>query len=522
MNVGICYLYDLSLYARLESNGSKNYGARVIKEMADRGWLEKASVRKPEGKDPEEGYPVCALTVQGQREFLDMLSEVSPKDYEYYRKNRPSPARLRSVQQKGLRSELNDARMKIMFVCAGVPVFEKDKPSLYRLIHGTDLGEESLALLEEGLFYTMKEFRKALDEEAPGTADTILGTKARGIFISRKNCLVIYPCRRGDNRIVRVSKAYELRLLKLLKPLLKRTNVERTVPALDRRTREEGTGRRVTGERYRNAPYGLILSDGDAMVYYTANGKAGSRSGEEWSAMGSAKFNWLNGQDSIYPRLFVTSCTWNGISTLDYLCHTGIEEWAEEAKERFASSPSFRMNPYDPFYPAEEILDGEPRPVIYMPVFETVELRRIKERRDSVVILTYRDMMDALSRAIQREVRFYDIETMKPAEGISGYCKDKSPEEADPEEPGKNKRPSVRRRSISLTFTEDFTAKIKEAARYRDTSVTNYIRAKIQESVAKDSGEYRRQVRENRNWKPEKSGEEEEYPEAMPEEDPWI
>ena len=56
--------------------------------------------------------------------------------------------------------------------------------------------------------------------------------------------------------------------------------------------------------------------------------------------------------------------------------------------------------------------------------------------------------------------------------------------------------------SVGLCFGTEFAGRLKQAARYRDTSVTNYIRRRIYRDVMADSEAYRDRIREARGWQP--------------------
>ena len=77
----------------------------------------------------------------------------------------------------------------------------------------------------------------------------------------------------------------------------------------------------------------------------------------------------------------------------------------------------------------------------------------------------------------------------------------------------------IRHRKVSLTFGEGFTKKLRQAARYRDTSITNYIRGRIYDDISKDSNSYVSAIRENRNWPRSTVQEEGWYPEPLPEDE---
>ena len=115
-----------------------------------------------------------------------------------------------------------------------------------------------------------------------------LASRARGVFISERSCMVIYAAKRGENRIIRVSPAAEERLLNRLKAILKVTDVRRPLVGTDRF----------------NDVWGLIISDGDALVYSTVTGRPGGIEKEKpelpegfFSRQRPSGVKWLNGED---------------------------------------------------------------------------------------------------------------------------------------------------------------------------------------------------------------------------------
>ena len=70
--------------------------------------------------------------------------------------------------------------------------------------------------------------------------------------------------------------------------------------------------------------------------------------------------------------------------------------------------------------------------------------------------------------------------------------------------------------SVGLCFGAEFADRLKQAARYRDTSVTNYIRRRIYRDVMADSEAYRNRIREARRWQPGVPEEDAGMPEPVP------
>ena len=575
LKCGRCYRSDLVLYARMLCSGSGTYAAGLIRRMEREGLIRRGRVDKPPGArgSEGEGYDTCALTAKGRNGLLDAAYLMDAEKYRRLLAYGDTPAKaFATAKQSVLRLRLSDVRIRLMFAACGIPVFPDEKPSLLHLVRTLDSGTPYInkeepyrdeagtadcrKMLEGGLFYTIGEVRAFLDADSPGSSDVTLASRARGVFISHRSCMVIYAAKRGENRIIRVSPSAEERLLNRLKAVLKITDVKRPLVGTDRF----------------NDVWGLIISDGDALVYSTVTGRPGGiEKGKPdlpegfLSHQRPSGVKWLNGKDCLFPRLFIVPATMSGIGSLDYIAHHDAESWMRDARALTAGHPDYRSAEGDPLYPAEY----RGAPVIFLPAFEAAELWRIRESDKPVHIITYRDMADAVSRSVQREVSCSDAETMEripPDEVLiydrSGHpagrhilqehIKSKglyaSPEQyrSLPQKAGQDgtvfwnalargdvrpeevmahmelsertdQRPvSVRRASVGLSFGTEFAGRLKQAARYRDTSVTNYIRRRIYWDVMADSEAYRDRIRENRGWQPRVPEEDTGMPEPVP------
>ena len=67
-----------------------------------------------------------------------------------------------------------------------------------------------------------------------------------------------------------------------------------------------------------------------------------------------------------------------------------------------------------------------------------------------------------------------------------------------------------------MCFGAEFADRLKPAARYRDTSVTNSLRRRIYRDVTADSEAYRDRIREARGWQPGTPEEDAGMPEPVP------
>lgn len=574
LNLGACYKQDLVLYARQFVH--ENRARSVINERLDEGYFELLQISKK--KKGKGDYEVIALTSKGRKAILDVLEE----DENYYREVYEDNERdFRTSSTESLRAALTMSRIKLMFEMADVPSFNTNKPKLsdlyYTIVdrHIIEHGEvtersadrkymvnlsprEMDELLKRGIFYNMKEFREFTKEKYGEEIDTVFSSRAKGIYISFDKILVVYAPNRGDNKIFRVGVDFEKKLLRALEIFGNITNAYRKLPKLSLLSKSRYDGKMYYSNLKESHPYALVISDGDSMVYSMAVGNpSGLIKGVDFNELDDKrdkyhkknkkepKMIWFKGNGAIYPRVFVTPFTQNGIGSLKYLCDVSAEEWVLASKALFAKSEHFEPSD-NPIYPANE-LGKYKTSAIYMPVFEVNELYQLGQKRYSPVILTYKDMADAISHSLRQEVKFYDAETMLPIPkdevliydeygypkgmhlleiklhqqgltcdkkelnnlpALQGYEYNKfyneiargninldyliprlNTKELIPKEP---KKRHLKRRMTTVLGTE-IAKMIEDAAKLHNMTPSSYIRTRIYDIAKKDAEEYRAQ-----------------------------
>lgn len=437
LQVGQCYKSDLLLYGRQLNGSDAVMPTKALKKMIEE---KTVAIRKIQRKGEKDKFKdAVALTRRGKVTVLDVIDE--KYHYDHYRKY---GADFHTSSPATLRTRLLDSRIKIMFSAAGIPVFGSEKPSLSRLIKENGRGsvtiddqieseyiqlknrEEYEAFLKNGVYYSIKELRQFLDEQAPGTSDTTYRSRVRGVFISRDKCVMIYISPVGDNKIMRLSTEGERNLIRRMKEVLSVTNVERQMIELTRKDINPDGTYHLFEDIRKGSVSALMITDTDAMVYAMATGNRNGiirgtdaeqlqenrkRAAEKKNK--NTKYVWLTGNRQLYKRIFVTPFTYNGTVCLSYLCHTTAEEWAATSANLIEKTDKFTRSTFNPMYPGTIEENENQIPIIFMPVYEVTELADIAKQKGSVCVITYEDMANAISHSARKELRFFDAETMK-------------------------------------------------------------------------------------------------------------
>lgn len=435
LQVGQCYKADLLLYGRLLNHGDAVMPTKVLKKMIEE---KTVAIREIQKKGKSKVKEAVALTKRGKTLVLNTLDDAYHN--EHYREY---GADFRTSSPAALRTRFLDARIKVMFAAAGVPVFRSEKPSLSRLIKTMDSGtvtfsetekayreitdkEECMELLRNGVYYTIKEVRQFLDEQSPGASDTTYRSRVRGIFLSADKCVMVYISPIGENKIMRLSPEGERNLLKKLREILSITNTERAMLELTRKDMNKDGSFHLYEDVRKGSVNALMISDTDAMVYAMATGNKNGRIRNtdtekiQQVRVSAARKNrknpryvWLTGNRELYRRVFVTPFTYNGVVSLSYLCHTTAEEWARTSAELVQKSGVFKRNTFNPMYPGTLNTDGTEMPVLFFPIYEVTELAEIAKRTEEVCVITYEDMANVIAHSVKKELRYFDVETME-------------------------------------------------------------------------------------------------------------
>lgn len=568
--LGECYEADLRLMAH--AWGSARNAKRVVRSMLSSDAVIVRETRNSDG----DAIKSVALTKKGRVRTLDGMSD------EYWVKHwddARSPFRVSDYSK--LERRLNDNRIIVMMMLAGVAAMPNEKPTLYKLMDGcgailpersgyansnyvdgmTD--DECKALIEHGVYYTVAEVRDFISESGSATeADTTYVSKARGVFISDATMYIVYMAQPGDNRIISVRAFGEQRLMDALRPVLAVTHIGRQIKELPRYSINERTNERTVVGYAHGEPYALIISDGDALVYSTANG--GPRGKPVNSAVNEMKVTqgsvrYINGSGPLFRRVFVIPHTVNGLSILRYITTASTEDWLRASADIISHIAGSAPSPDSAMYPYT-VLDGDMHiPAIYLPAYECRELYMIAQRQGRIAIVTYRDMLNAIAHSVRCDAIYYDADTLERIDenavlvyALNGECAGEyaleqelakrgvksspaeraelpgrfgydsavrfwndiargrlSAEDAADAVSGKRKdepaRTYVHRAQVSMLVSSDYANQIKKAAKYYGMSVSAYLKKITHDQVVADAQAYTDMLAENkRGWRKER------------------
>lgn len=569
--LGECSEADLRLMAR--TWGSARNAKRIVRKLLQSGDL---SIRETKLSATDTVRSV-ALAKSGRIRILDAL------DDSYWAKHwNDARAQFRISDADRFVRRLNDNRIMAMMMLAEVTVLPHDKPTLYRLVEGCGgmlpkrepsaddyyadhmSDDECRALISAGVYYTNAELRAFLDALGQGDeADVIRASKVRGIFVSDTTAYVVYMAQPGDNKIIATRAFAEQRLLESLKAILSVTHVGRQIKALPRYSINERTNeRRVTGYAL-GEPYALIISDGDAMVYNTANGgphgKPAANGKTNAMQINPGSVRYINGSSSMYKRIFVAPHTSNGISILSYITHASVEDWLQASTEVIGGIHGSAPSPGSAMYPYTIECDDGAVSAIYMPAYECCELYQIAKRQKRVAIVTYRDMLSAIAHSVRCDVVYYDADTLEridaddvPVYALNGEIAGKdilagalaerglaiSATEMDAlpqkfeyanaiafwngiargsisvqdvadacggEPVSAKKHKYVRRARVAMLATAEYSALVKKAAKHNRMSVSAYLKRITHDQVIADAQAYDAELADNKQgWKQER------------------
>lgn len=573
MRVGMCFKKDLTLIGKQFGKEEKVY--ETISNLINTGYITETLIK---GK---KSRPTTALSLSraGRIALLNKLYE--EKD-EYWNKDDNSVRaynNFKTVNETKLIRRLTDASIQTWMFISNVRVFRKDKPrmySLYRMLLGASddtkeqdeqdgyarlySKEEAQDYLDGGLYYSMDEVREyamRMDSNTDNT-DTFNGCRARGIVLTNKTCFVIYSERYQANSMIRLTMDVESRMLSALTPILRVTDVFRTLDGFDKKS-ADGTIDHAIGQ-----PYALVMCNGEALVYSMATGSPKGHVGKNSSIdvqldkrkyyKEVARTNYyvlLDGVCPLYKRVFAIPKNATGMESLKYLVQTSAEEWLDDSKEKLSNVAGVREDNFDPLYP---YFDQSQR-IMYMPVYEVKELYTMYQKGYAVSILTKERMTDTIAHSARVDIKYYDEDTYQEihGEGIAMYdkngyykgqqiikdmlankfifvdnkvwkelptifnmsevefynavCENKIDMnmvfaicEQHQIEPSTKKR--IRHSSISLSMSEDLAKDIKKAAKYRNMSQSAYIKSLIAKQARTDARAYEELIKENRKyWK---------------------
>lgn len=562
MQTGMAYRTDLHLLGR--GMVSETRVSQVISKMLADGVVIERMVQ---GTMPKAESAV-ALSRNGRVALLDYL------DNEFwYEHSTDALQAFRTSNEKVIVEKLNDVKIVTAMKAAGVSCYKCEKPSLitlYEQMSGIPVEHAEFTweplylppapraeiekLFENGIYYTMREVREFYDLILMGATDPFLGTKARGIFISRNTFAVVYAGIHQNNRLLRISRTSELRLIDALQKLLAITNASRNYTNFPVPANEMVTASPAPAT---NRIWAIVMSDGDSLAYSMATGnprgiirgvdkmKRDEEKKKYLTDSGrSENKSWLKGNSDIYKRTFVTPFTVSGVRSLKYILHTFPEEWYNQAKSLANEFEGVTMT-QDPVYPG--LFNGIP--MVFMPAYEVNELYNMSSSKiNSYIIFSYPDMYECISHSIRKRADYINADTLQidsKKVGIydkngelrgkvileehllsNGYEMTKVTYQNFPKKIGYTARElyngiadktidiidietkamdyctelqlkekkRIRRKSITLTMGEEFTNDIYTASRLYNMSASAYIKNLIHERVTQDATAYKEKL----------------------------
>ena len=420
--IGEAYRSDIALYLDCIF-GTEGSGLNEIRKWEKKGFLNERLVRKGKQNDGDSSYKVLVLSPAGKLFIEDNelcgYYKLTEQQVESHMKD------FDTSDMDRVKTRLLDSRVKMAFEAAGAPAFTINKPNLCRLYEilsgnkfkaydmkyqGTKAKElylqcsssECLSKFNSGIYYTIAEVRSLLDTISPGSSDSSLMSRARGIYISKTNCFIVYIPERGNNKNIKINKKSEQNLLSMLRSLLKLTKVRRILPELSKKELNMRTNEYQVSEYLYNSPSALVISDSDNMVFQL--GKRFEISSDDTQQSSNT---WLVNNLDLYERVYVAPYSVAGIQSVLYLCTHTIEEWHKESLEEFKQIPNLYINDYDAWFPASE---QNGTLLTYMPVYELNRLEAIKHTSSKYGILTYSDMVEPISKHLCKLIDYFDIE----------------------------------------------------------------------------------------------------------------
>ena len=470
---------DANLY--LNSFGDEYTNYRNYKKLLDLGFIEeykaltvkdiKPGVSKTElfqklDKPGRSSYTVANITKSGINYLIDHSKENSYL-YTYHKRFRTSNPDL-------YLKELYKSHVLIMMECAGAKVHPNEKPSLYHLYGvlsdsknydpAMDYSDrfakynfmkpneiESIKA-NNGFFYSLDEFREfdkcingafnqeleeeikkyyiksglnsclnkyhrtSLEKENYLISEEYKSSKCAGIFISDKRCLMVYLSDPSTNKLIYISNAESILKSKINMYFSSIMNYSKYTIL-------------INGENNVSGIDGLVLSDGNSMIYSMATGKKAGhfrqQDGKDLAKLYTPHSLLLHNND-LFANIYVTPSTKTGIRSLHYLLTHSVIDYEQDCYKQVKEHPDLftcteeRGDFFSYGYAKEN--DGRyinlPRPVVFMPVAEVNTLFQLSFRSsdtsdyyDRYAFITYPELVNAISHSIRKdECLYYDAD----------------------------------------------------------------------------------------------------------------
>lgn len=477
---------DANLY--LNSFGDEYTNYRNYKKLLELGFIEEYKPLKIDDIKPEvsktelfqkldepskSGYAVVNITKAGINYLIDNSKE-DESDY-LLKFSEEVHSRFRTSNPKNYLKELYKSHVMMMMECAGAKTFPYEKPSLYHLygvltnaksynpaIDHSDrfmkyrfMSRDEIESIKanNGFFYTLDEFRefdkclngvfnKEISEEVRNYAakfgkeaaaqkyktslenqpenltisEEYKSSKCVGIFISDKRCLMVYLSEPSTNKLVYVDNTEQI--------------LKGKINTYFSRIMDYGNYKiLLSGETRVSGIDGLVLCDGNSMIYSMATGKKSGRfkqrEGDDLAKLYTPRSLLLHDND-LFANIYATPSTKTGIRSLNYLlCHSVKDYDMDCYKQVRDHSDLFtceeRRDDFFSYGYAKEN-DGRyealPRPVIFMPVAEVNTLFQLSLRSagdsdyyDRYAFITYPELVNAISHSIRKNsCLYYDVD----------------------------------------------------------------------------------------------------------------
>ena len=561
--LGCCYRRDIALYCDY-TNGKLDSGTGLLRNLKKQDMISERKIPKETNSGK---YLAVNFSYAGK--WFAIRHELYDDEEETKRRIEESSSFFDTHDMEDVKKRLLINRISLAFESIGVPSLPSEKPSLaslYTLMTGNVLEntedkvkyfflhsdedykiiseDEFPMFLESGIFYTIHEIRDFIERMDSGKSDVVLRSRARGIYISKNQCFVIYAQRRGRNKNIAIETRVEKDLVKFLEPIIRATNIVRELPTMQEKTLD------YKGEVARqlvpsNHPQAIVIGDGEKMHFSLSR----RLSIKDADGNESSFREWLTSNKELYDYVFSVSFNAIGLDALSYLCTTTIENWQQEMLSRFSQTSQLLPNEQSPMFP---YLDKTSQALMtYMPVYEINTLEKIKNANYPCGVFTYPDMVETISKITGKKLTYYDLDTCQPIQlgNNTGQYDDKgnfagvakinaylaseklqakksdinklpkkygmSPEEffnqvadgrinvrdvSEQLETSELKRSyTVRgKEQVSITCDREFKKDIKDAARYYGISVSRYIKRLVSDKVKEDAKNYREETKNDK------------------------
>lgn len=420
--VGNCYRQDAVTYYDYVQNTISN-GASVIREMEDNVIIANRNIPLV---DTNRKTRVLNLSSSGK--WMCIHKELFNTEDESKRRIEESIELFDTHDMEIVQRGLISNRIKMMFEAINVPAFTSNKPSLtslYEQLSGERLyrnnkekikykgiykeqsyqqlnKEECEEILEDtGVYYSITEIREFLENKKNKSSDVTLSSRARGIYLSKKNVYIIYAQPKGRTKRLSVNISSEAKFINIIEPILLYTDVYRKLEGFNNKIMLADGTITFTDEQF-NKPCALVISDTDLMVSkltHRIKYKNDMSNG-----------NSLVGNLELFERVYVTSYSGVGMDSLSYLCSICLEEWKQEMLDSFIKNPKLTIN--NTFFDFPAVDKNNNSVVTFLPVYELNILEKIRSVDYSVGIFTYPDMIDMICKSIGRKnIEFFNIDS---------------------------------------------------------------------------------------------------------------